>query len=377
MLDSQHAMVKFLHLIASEPDISRAPIMLDSSKWEIIEAGLKCVQRKSVVNSISLKAGESEFLKQARLCKQYGAEIVVMAFDELGQANSLLLRQEICSRCYDLLVKTVGYPAEDIIFDPNVFAVATGIDEHNRYGLDFIQGCAWITKNLPHTLVSGGISEVSFSFRGNNAVREAIHSVFLYHAIQNGLSTRIVNAGQLAVYDELTPVLRDAVLDLLLYRNEQGTENLVAIAEIFRADLTTQSSLEHLTWRDQPVNRRLERALVKGLTQFIEADTEKARQSAQKPINVIEGALMDGMNIVGDLFGSGEMFLPQVVKSARMMKQAVAYLQPFIEDYKSAQARTNEKKSLLPPSKATSTISAKILSVSFCNATITRRLIWV
>ena len=343
MLDSQHAMVKFLHLIASEPDISRVPIMLDSSKWEIIEAGLKCVQGKSVVNSISLKAGESEFLKQARLCKQYGAAIVVMAFDELGQADSLLRRQEICSRCYDLLLKTVGYPAEDIIFDPNVFAVATGIDEHNRYSLDFIQGCAWITKNLPHALVSGGISNVSFSFRGNNAVREAIHSVFLYHAIQNGLSMGIVNAGQLAVYDELTPVLRDAVLDVLLYRNEQGTENLVAIAETFRADLTTQSSLEDLTWRDQPVNRRLEHALVKGLTQFIEAGTEEARQSAQKPLDVIEGALMDGMNIVGDLFGSGKMFLPQVVKSARVMKQAVAYLQPFIEDDKSAQARTNGK----------------------------------
>lgn len=343
MLESLPAMVTFLNLIASEPEISRVPIMVDSSKWEVIEAGLKCIQGKSVVNSISLKEGTAEFIDKATLCKKHGAAIVVMAFDEDGQADNLERRQQICQRSYDILVNDVGFPAEDIIFDPNVFAVATGIDEHNRYGLDFIEATGWIKQNLPHALISGGISNVSFSFRGNNPVREAIHSVFLYHAIRQGLSMGIVNAGQLAVYDDLPSELRDVVEDVILFRTPDGTENLLAIADNYRGDGSTQAKTEDLSWRDAPVNRRLEHALVKGITTFIEEDTEEARQQAERPLHVIEGALMDGMNIVGDLFGSGKMFLPQVVKSARVMKQAVAYLQPFIEDEKDESAASNGK----------------------------------
>ena len=343
MLESLPAMVTFLNLIASEPEISRVPIMVDSSKWEVIEAGLKCIQGKSVVNSISLKEGEADFIEKAKLCKKHGAAIVVMAFDEDGQADNLERRQQICQRSYDMLVNEIGFPAEDIIFDPNVFAVATGIEEHNRYGLDFIEASGWIKKNLPHALISGGISNVSFSFRGNNPVREAIHSVFLYHAIREGLSMGIVNAGQLAVHDDLPNELRDAVEDVVLFRTPEGTENLLAIADKYRGDGSTQSKTEDLSWREGNVNRRLEHALVKGITTFIEEDTEEARQGAERPLHVIEGALMDGMNIVGDLFGSGKMFLPQVVKSARVMKQAVAYLQPYIEDEKDATASANGK----------------------------------
>ena len=343
MLESLPAMVTFLHLVASEPEISRVPIMVDSSKWEVIEAGLKCIQGKSVVNSISLKEGEAEFIEKAKLCKKHGAAIVVMAFDEDGQADNLERRQQICQRSYDLLVDQIGFPAEDIIFDPNVFAVATGIEEHNRYGLDFIEASGWIKQNLPHALISGGISNVSFSFRGNNPVREAIHSVFLYHGIREGLSMGIVNAGQLAVYDDLPTELRDVVEDVVLFRTPEGTENLLAIADKYRGDGSTQAKTEDLSWREGNVNRRLEHALVKGITEFIEEDTEQARQQADRPLHVIEGALMDGMNIVGDLFGSGKMFLPQVVKSARVMKQAVAYLQPYIEAEKDEAASTNGK----------------------------------
>ena len=343
MLDSLPAMVKFLNLIAGEPDISRVPIMVDSSKWEVIEAGLKCIQGKSVVNSISLKEGEAEFIEKASLCKKHGAAIVVMAFDEQGQADNIERRKQISQRSYDILVNDIGFPAEDIIFDPNVFAVATGIEEHNRYGLDFIEACGWIKHNLPHALISGGISNVSFSFRGNNPVREAIHSVFLYHAIREGLTMGIVNAGQLAVYDDLPEELRQVVEDVVLFRTPEGTENLLAIADKYRGDGSTQAKTEDLSWREGTVNRRLEHALVKGITAFIEADTEEARQQAERPLQVIEGALMDGMNIVGDLFGSGKMFLPQVVKSARVMKQAVAYLQPFIEAEKDQAASTNGK----------------------------------
>ena len=343
MLESLPAMVTFLNLVASEPEISRVPIMVDSSKWEVIEAGLKCIQGKSVVNSISLKEGTEEFIEKAKLCKKHGAAIVVMAFDEDGQADNLDRRKEISQRSYDILVNEIGFPAEDIIFDPNVFAVATGIEEHNRYGLDFIEASGWIKQNLPHALISGGISNVSFSFRGNNPVREAIHSVFLYHAIREGLTMGIVNAGQLAVYDELPPELRDVVEDVVLFRTPEATDSLLAIAEKYRGDGSTQAKTEDLSWREGNVNRRLEHALVKGITAFIEEDTEEARQQADRPLHVIEGALMDGMNIVGDLFGSGKMFLPQVVKSARVMKQAVAYLQPYIEAEKDESASSNGK----------------------------------
>jgi 5-methyltetrahydrofolate--homocysteine methyltransferase len=343
MLESLPAMVTFLNLVASEPEISRVPIMVDSSKWDVIEAGLKCIQGKSVVNSISLKEGTEEFVEKAKLCKKHGAAIVVMAFDEDGQADNLERRQQISQRSYDILVNDIGFPAEDIIFDPNVFAVATGIEEHNRYGLDFIEASGWIKQNLPHALISGGISNVSFSFRGNNPVREAIHSVFLYHAIREGLSMGIVNAGQLAVYDDLPAELRDVVEDVVLFRTPEATDNLLAIADKYRGDGSTQAKTEDLSWREGNVNRRLEHALVKGITAFIEEDTEEARQQADRPLHVIEGALMDGMNIVGDLFGSGKMFLPQVVKSARVMKQAVAYLQPYIEAEKDQAASTNGK----------------------------------
>ena len=329
MLDSEAAMVRFLKLVAAEPEICRVPIMVDSSKWEIIEAGLKCIQGKAIVNSISLKEGDEEFIEKAKLCLAYGAAVVVMAFDEAGQADTLARKKEICKRSYDLLLST-GFQAEDIIFDPNIFAIATGIDEHNNYAVDFIEACKYIKAELPGALISGGVSNVSFSFRGNNLVREAIHSVFLFHAIKAGLSMGIVNAGQLAVYDDIPADLKQAVEDVVLNRTKEGTERLMAVAQNYSGTEGLVAT-EDLAWRDQAVEKRLAYALVKGITKFIEEDTEQARLNAERPIHVIEGPLMDGMNEVGDLFGSGKMFLPQVVKSARVMKQAVAYLLPFIE----------------------------------------------
>ncbi|MCP1325964.1 methionine synthase [Halomonas sp. 707D4] len=343
MLESREAMERFLNLIAGEPDIARVPIMIDSSKWEIIEAGLKCVQGKAVVNSISLKEGEAIFREQATKCMRYGAAIVVMAFDEEGQADTFARKSEICARAYRLLVDEIGFPAEDIIFDPNIFAIATGIEEHNNYAVDFIEACRFIRENLPHAMISGGVSNVSFSFRGNNPVREAIHSVFLYHAIKNGLSMGIVNAGQLAVYDDLPAKLRDAVEDVVLNRRSDATERLLDIADEYKGDGSSGPKKEDLEWRSLPVNKRIEHALVKGITAHIEADTEEARARAERPIEVIEGPLMDGMNVVGDLFGAGKMFLPQVVKSARVMKQAVAYLIPYIEAEKSEDTQAKGK----------------------------------
>tara|TARA_R110000868_G_scaffold66247_7_gene197456 strand:+ start:1106 stop:3790 length:2685 start_codon:yes stop_codon:yes gene_type:complete len=333
MLDSEAAMVRFLNLIAAEPDIARVPIMIDSSKWSIIEAGLKCVQGKAIVNSISLKEGEDVFLEHARKVMRYGAATVVMAFDEDGQADTANRKFEICERSYNLLVNKIGFPPEDIIFDPNIFAVATGIEEHNNYGVEFIEGTRRIKQNLPHAHVSGGVSNVSFSFRGNEPVREAMHSVFLYHAIQAGMDMGIVNAGQLAIYDEIEPDLRERVEDVILNRREDATERLLEIAERYRGDAGKKKE-EDLSWRELPVTERLTHSLVKGINAFIEEDTEAARAVAEKPLDVIEGPLMDGMNVVGDLFGSGKMFLPQVVKSARVMKQAVAYLMPFMEEEK-------------------------------------------
>lgn len=336
MLDSEGAMVHFLNLVASEPDISRVPIMIDSSKWEIIEAGLKCVQGKAIVNSISLKEGYDEFVEKARLCRQYGAAVIVMAFDEVGQADTAARKREICKRSYDVLVNDVGFPAEDIIFDPNVFAVATGIEEHNNYAVDFIEATGWIKQNLPHAMISGGISNVSFSFRGNEPVREAIHAVFLYYAIKQGLTMGIVNAGQLAIYDDIPKELKDAVEAVILNQNQgesgqDATEKLLEVAEKYRGQAGAQKAEENLEWRNESVEKRLEYALVKGITTFINEDTEEARLKAKRPLDVIEGPLMDGMNVVGDLFGAGKMFLPQVVKSARVMKQAVAWLNPYIE----------------------------------------------
>jgi 5-methyltetrahydrofolate--homocysteine methyltransferase len=342
MLDAKEAMVTFLNLVASEPDISRVPIMVDSSRWEVIEAGLRCIQGKAVVNSISLKAGEEEFLEQAALCQRYGAAVVVMAFDEDGQADSLERRMEICQRSYDLLRERLDFDPEDIIFDPNIFAIGTGIEAHNSYAVDFIEATRWIKSHLPGAKVSGGVSNVSFSFRGNNPVREAIHSVFLYYAIAAGMDMGIVNAGQLAVYDELPEELRTAVEDVVLNRRDDSTERLLDIASKYHADGPATARVEDLAWRDEPVTKRLEYALVKGINGFIEEDAEEARQQAARPIEVIEGPLMDGMNVVGDLFGQGKMFLPQVVKSARVMKQAVAYLQPFIEEEKT-EGSTNGK----------------------------------
>ncbi|MCH4813178.1 methionine synthase [Vreelandella neptunia] len=343
MLESKEAMERFLNLIAGEPDIARVPIMIDSSKWEIIEAGLKCVQGKAVVNSISLKEGEAAFREQATKCRRYGAAIVVMAFDEDGQADTFARKTEICQRAYRLLVDEIGFPAEDIIFDPNIFAIATGIEEHNNYAVDFIEATQWIRDNLPHAMISGGVSNVSFSFRGNNPVREAIHSAFLYHAIRAGLSMGIVNAGQLAVYDDLPAELRDAVEDVVLNRRSDGTERLLDIADKYKGDGSGAPKKEDLEWRSWPVNKRIEHALVKGITVYIEDDTEQARAEAERPIEVIEGPLMDGMNVVGDLFGDGKMFLPQVVKSARVMKQAVAYLIPYIEAEKSEETKAKGK----------------------------------
>ncbi len=341
MLDAVAAITTFLKLIASEPDISRIPIMVDSSKWHVIEAGLKCIQGKPVVNSISLKEGEEPFIHQATLCRHYGAAVVVMAFDEDGQADNLERRKVICQRSYDILVNQVGFDPCDIIFDPNVFAVATGIEEHNNYARDFIEACVWIRANLPGAQISGGISNVSFSFRGNNRVREAIHAVFLYHAIRAGLSMGIVNAGQLEVYDEVPAELRDLAEDVILNRSPEGTENLLNVAEKYRGGAQRETNAQDLEWRSWTPQKRLEHALVKGINTFIIDDTEAARQLADKPLDVIEGPLMDGMNVVGDLFSSGKMFLPQVVKSARVMKQAVAYLQPFIEAEKQEGAETN------------------------------------
>lgn len=336
MLDSKAAMVRFMNLIASEPDIARVPIMIDSSKWDVIEAGLKCVQGKAIVNSISLKEGEDAFRHHANLIRRYGAAAVVMAFDEQGQADTFERKTQICKRSYDFLVNEVGFPPEDIIFDPNIFAIATGIEEHNNYAVDFINATRWIKQNLPYAKVSGGVSNVSFSFRGNDPVREAIHTVFLYHAIQAGMDMGIVNAGQLGVYADLDPELRERVEDVVLNRREDGTDRLLEIADKFKTGAAKKE--ENLEWRNQPVEKRLSHALVHGITNFIVEDTEevRARIAAEggRPINVIEGPLMDGMNIVGDLFGQGKMFLPQVVKSARVMKQAVAHLIPFIEEEK-------------------------------------------
>ena len=342
MLDACEAMTKFLRLAASEPDICRAPIMVDSSKWGVIEEGLKNIQGKAVVNSISLKEGEAQFIEQAQRCLFYGAAVVVMAFDREGQADNLQRRIDICSRSYGILVNQVGFNPADIIFDPNVFAVATGIEEHNNYAVDFIEAARWIKDNLPGANISGGISNVSFSFRGNNPVREAIHSVFLYHAIKAGLNMGIVNAGQLAVYDDLPADLKDSVEDVILNRSPDATEKLLEVAGKYRGG-STEARQEDLEWRTWPVVRRLEHALVKGINNFIEEDAEQARLEAAKPLDVIEGPLMDGMNVVGGLFGSGKMFLPQVVKSARVMKQAVAYLQPFIEAEKQEDAESNGK----------------------------------
>ena len=342
MLDSVEAMQTFLNLIASEPDISRVPIMIDSSKWEVIEAGLKCVQGKAIVNSISLKEGEENFIHQAKLIKRYGAATVVMAFDEKGQADTKERKIEICQRSYQVLIEKVGFAPEDIIFDPNIFAVATGIEEHDNYAVDFIEATRVIRQTCPHVHVSGGLSNISFSFRGNNPVREAMHSVFLYHAIRAGLDMAIVNAGQLEVYDEIPAELRDAVEDVILNRHNEATDKLLELAPKYQGDGKAVVK-EDLAWRDLPVNKRLEHALVKGITDFIEDDTEAARQAADKPLHVIEGPLMDGMNVVGDLFGEGKMFLPQVVKSARVMKKAVAYLQPYIEAEKSEDTKSNGK----------------------------------
>ncbi|MDR6102748.1 5-methyltetrahydrofolate--homocysteine methyltransferase [Agrobacterium larrymoorei] len=334
LIDSQKAMVEFLNLIAAEPDIARVPVMIDSSKWEIIEAGLKCVQGKSIVNSISLKEGEEKFLDQARLVRNYGAAVVVMAFDEVGQADTYERKVEICTRAYKLLTEKAGILPEDIIFDPNVFAVATGIEEHNNYGVDFIQATKTIRETMPLVHISGGVSNLSFSFRGNEPVREAMHAVFLYHAIQVGMDMGIVNAGQLAVYESIDPELREACEDVVLNRRDDATERLLEIAERFRGAGAKEGKVQDLSWRELPVEKRLEHALVNGITEYIDADTEEARQQAARPLHVIEGPLMAGMNVVGDLFGSGKMFLPQVVKSARVMKQAVAVLLPYMEEEK-------------------------------------------
>jgi len=341
MLDSKEVMVTFLNLVASEPDISRVPIMIDSSKWEVIEAGLRCIQGKAVVNSISLKEGEEAFIKRAKDCMRYGAAVVVMAFDEDGQADTYERKTEICKRSYDVLT-SIGFNPGDIIFDPNIFAIATGIEEHNNYAVDFINATRWIKENLPHASISGGVSNVSFSFRGNDAVREAIHSVFLYHAIKAGMNMGIVNPGQLVIYDEIEPDLKELVEDVVLNRREDSTDRLLEAAEKFKSK-GGQTKEEDLAWREWPVEKRLEHALVKGITNFIIEDTEACRLNASHPIDVIEGPLMDGMNVVGDLFGDGKMFLPQVVKSARVMKQAVAHLIPYIEAEKSEDQQAKGK----------------------------------
>lgn len=341
MLDGKAAMVKFLHLIGSEPEIARIPIMIDSSRWEIIEAGLQCIQGKGVVNSISLKEGEEPFLMQAGRIRQYGAAVVVMAFDEQGQADTLERRKVICQRSYDLLVKKVKFPPQDIIFDPNIFPVATGIDEHNNYAVDFFEATRWIKENLPGAKVSGGVSNVSFSFRGNNIVREAMHSAFLYHGIQAGMDMGIVNAGMIEVYDEIPKDLLERVEDVLLNRRQDATERLLSFAENIKGKGKVKET--DTAWRDQSVEERLKHALIKGIVDFIEEDTEEARQKYERPLYVIEGPLMDGMDVVGDLFGSGKMFLPQVVKSARVMKKSVAYLIPYLEAEKQGKKQSKGK----------------------------------
>jgi 5-methyltetrahydrofolate--homocysteine methyltransferase len=341
LLDSEAAMVKFLNLIAAEPDIARVPVMVDSSKWSVIEAGLRCLQGKGVVNSISMKEGEAAFLDHARKVLNYGAACVVMAFDEQGQADTCQRKVEICTRAYRLLTEEVGFAPEDIIFDPNIFAIATGIEEHNNYAVDFIEATRIIKQTLPHCHVSGGVSNVSFSFRGNETVRQAIHAVFLYHAIQAGMDMGIVNAGALPIVDDLDPELRERVEDVVLNRRADGTERLLEIAERYRGRKGA-SEVEVLAWRELPVRARLSHALVHGIDAFVEADTEEARQLSPRPLDVIEGPLMDGMNVVGDLFGAGKMFLPQVVKSARVMKKAVAYLLPYIEAEKARSGDTGK-----------------------------------
>lgn len=346
MLDGKASMIHYLNLLASEPDISKVPVMVDSSKWEIIEAGLKCIQGKGIVNSISLKEGKEQFVEHANLIKKYGAATVVMAFDEKGQADTFERKIEICKNSYDILVNEVGFNPEDIIFDPNIFAVATGIEEHNNYAVDFIEATRWIKENLPHAKVSGGVSNVSFSFRGNNPVREAIHAVFLYHCIKVGMDMGIVNAGQLAVYDDIPEELRERVEDVVLNRRDDATDRLLEIADNYRGD-GKQAKKENLEWRELPVGKRIEHAMIKGIDTYVVEDTEEARQSFDRPIHVIEGPLMDGMNAVGDLFGAGKMFLPQVVKSARVMKKAVAHLIPFIEAEKSKGASDNNGKILM------------------------------
>ncbi len=342
MLESAECMVKFLNLVASEPEISKVPIMIDSSKWEVIEAGLKCIQGKGVVNSISMKEGEAAFLHQARLLRRYGAAVIVMAFDEEGQADTRERKVEICTRAYKLLTEEVNFPAEDIIFDPNIFAIATGIEEHNNYAVDFIEAVADIKRTLPHAMISGGVSNVSFSFRGNDTVREAIHAVFLYYAIKNGMDMGIVNPTMLAIYADIPEELRNAVEDVVLNRNEDATEVLLDLAEKYRGSGAEKVKKEDLAWREWEVEKRLEHALVKGVADYVEEDTELARQNATRPLHVIEGPLMDGMNVVGDLFGEGKMFLPQVVKSARVMKKAVAYLLPFMEKEKEEMGTQDE-----------------------------------
>src|SRR6201986_308593 len=333
LLDSEAAMVTFLNLVAAEPDIARVPVMVDSSKFAVIEAGLKCVQGKPVVNSISMKEGEEKFIHEATIARRHGAAVVVMAFDEKGQADTFARKTEICKRAYDILVNQVDFPPEDIIFDPNIFAIATRIEEHNHYGFDFIEATRWIRQNLPGANISGGVSNLSFSFRGNEPVREAIHSVFLYHAIHAGMDMGIVNAGQMIVYDDIDPELRQVCEDVILNRDPGASERLLALAEKFRGK-EKQSKEADLAWREWPVDKRLSHALVHGITEFIEQDTEAARQSADRPLGVIEGPLMAGMNVVGDLFGDGKMFLPQGVKSARVMKQGVVYPMPFREEEK-------------------------------------------
>jgi len=350
LLDSKQAMITYLNLMAAEPDIARVPVMIDSSKWEVIEAGLKCVQGKAIVNSISMKEGEDKFIEQAKLCLRYGAAVVVMAFDEVGQADTAARKIEICEKAYNILVDKVGFPPEDIIFDPNIFAVATGIEEHDNYAVDFIEGTREIKKRCPYARISGGVSNVSFSFRGNEPVRRAIHSVFLYHAIEAGMDMGIVNAGDLPVYDALDPELREAVEDVILNRpqrtNVSNTERLVDMAPRYKGE-KGQVQTANLEWRKGTVNERITHALVHGITEFINEDTEEARLSVARPLHVIEGHLMDGMNVVGDLFGSGKMFLPQVVKSARVMKQAVAWLEPFMEAEKEGQERQAAGKVLM------------------------------
>jgi 5-methyltetrahydrofolate--homocysteine methyltransferase len=351
LLDSVEAMKTYLNLLAAEPDIARVPVMIDSSKWEVIEAGLRCVQGKAIVNSISMKEGEAKFIEQAKACLRYGAAVVVMAFDEVGQADTAQRKIEICTRAYRLLVDQVGFPPEDIIFDPNIFAVATGIDEHNNYAVDFIEACRAIKATLPHARISGGVSNVSFSFRGNEPVRRAIHSVFLFHAIAAGMDMGIVNAGELPVYDDIPEELREAVEDVIQNRPQRdpvltNTERLVELAPKYKGG-KSEAKGPDLTWREGTVQQRITHALVNGVTDFIEADTEEARAQAERPLHVIEGPLMDGMNVVGDLFGSGKMFLPQVVKSARVMKQAVAYLMPFMEAEKEGKPREAAGKILM------------------------------